>query len=321
MNQAPINEKCIIGLPQCGYAFQSSRQAFIAIPNDDDYKLELQILQGLLEEKRYNSYVALEQITPGQMAFCGKICAQIIQSQFCIAILNPSRHQTSKSVKIPNPNVHMEYGLMLGFHKYVLPFQHGSETLPFNVSPLDTIKYTNANFKQKANDAIDQAILSVGELSGAPKRIANQRLVEYIAICGLRLARINNADADALYKIGEPLGYSLLDGRNIVYFGLFDTDLPTDVLFKAKLLVQALNSAREEVEERYAEDPDERARLQNIVAKIRIAIVVEENIDTSRLEVRLRELTASFWSPPVEFLTMQDIEGVVQRERDAIGPL
>jgi hypothetical protein len=29
---AKINEKCIIGLPTCGYAFSSSRMAFIAAP-------------------------------------------------------------------------------------------------------------------------------------------------------------------------------------------------------------------------------------------------------------------------------------------------
>ena len=59
---------------------------------------------------------------------------------------------------MPNANVNMEYGLMLGFNKYVIPFQRQAQTLPFNVAGLDTVKYTNENFEVKATSAIDLAI-------------------------------------------------------------------------------------------------------------------------------------------------------------------
>src|SRR4030066_399901 len=52
----------------------------------------------------------------------------------------------------------MEYGLMLGFNKYIIPFQRESQKLPFNVAGLDTIKYTSMNVERLARDAIDQAI-------------------------------------------------------------------------------------------------------------------------------------------------------------------
>jgi hypothetical protein len=41
-----------------------------------------------------------------------------------------------KGAEIPNANVTMKYGLMLGFNKYVIPFQRASQQLPFNVSGL-----------------------------------------------------------------------------------------------------------------------------------------------------------------------------------------
>ncbi len=59
MAEAKINESCIIGLPTCGYAFSSSRMAFIATPADEEFALELDILRSLLEEKEYESYIAL----------------------------------------------------------------------------------------------------------------------------------------------------------------------------------------------------------------------------------------------------------------------
>ena len=60
---------------------------------------------------------------------------------------------------ILNANVNMEYGLMLGFNKFLIPFQRESHSLPFNVAGLDTEKYNNNNdFAVKATNAIDIAI-------------------------------------------------------------------------------------------------------------------------------------------------------------------
>ncbi len=59
MAEATINESCIIGLPTCGYAFSSSRMAFIAAPSDAEFQVELDLLQALLREKDSEAYVAV----------------------------------------------------------------------------------------------------------------------------------------------------------------------------------------------------------------------------------------------------------------------
>jgi hypothetical protein len=46
----------------------------------------------------------------------------------------------------PNANVNIEYGQMIGFNKFIIPFQHENFPLPFNVNGLDTIKYNDRNF-------------------------------------------------------------------------------------------------------------------------------------------------------------------------------
>ena len=84
--------------------------AFIATPSDEEFSLELEILQTLLSDKDYEAYIALQQVDPAKLAFCTKICSKIITSQFCIVPLNSSTHREHPDIKIPNPNVHMEYG-------------------------------------------------------------------------------------------------------------------------------------------------------------------------------------------------------------------
>jgi len=69
MPEARINESCIIGLPTCGYAFSSSRMAFIAAPADEEFRLELDVLETLLRDKDYEAYIALQRIDPAKLAW------------------------------------------------------------------------------------------------------------------------------------------------------------------------------------------------------------------------------------------------------------
>ncbi len=154
-NQIRKNEICIVNLPSCGYVFSSSPSCFIAYGFNRS-PLEVEILRALLKERRIEAYEAGGSLAPGQQIFCQKICSKIIQSQFCIVLLN---NETVGGVEKTNANVHMEYGLMLGFNKYILPFQHEDYRLEFNVAGLDTVKYDNNSFKVKATAAIDQAII------------------------------------------------------------------------------------------------------------------------------------------------------------------
>jgi hypothetical protein len=149
-----LNEICVIGLPRCDFVFSSTRSCFIAYGFRDS-TLEMTILRHLLEDRGIQPVEAGGALAPGQNAFCAKICSKIITSQFCVVLIN---HEELEGREIPNANVNMEYGLMLGFNKYVIPFQRASQHLPFNVAALDTVKYDDADFERRAAAAIDQAI-------------------------------------------------------------------------------------------------------------------------------------------------------------------
>jgi len=61
-------------------------------------------------------YVAVDQREFQKDIFCEKICTKIIESLFCIVILNDVT-DVGDNVKKPNANVYYEYGLMTAFQK------------------------------------------------------------------------------------------------------------------------------------------------------------------------------------------------------------
>src|SRR3989339_1100341 len=114
------NDKCFIGMPVCGYGYESAKSCFVACPSDKKYTLKIETIESVIASKQYECHVALKKIDPGNFAFCTKICSKIIQSQFCIVFLDFSLDKNEKKTsEHPNPNVHFEYGLMLGQHKHI----------------------------------------------------------------------------------------------------------------------------------------------------------------------------------------------------------
>lgn len=324
MAEAKINETCIIGLPTCGYAFSSSRMAFIAAPADDEFRLELDILEGLLHDKEYEAYIALQQSDPAKLAFCTKICSKIITSQFCIVLLNSSTHRDHPTIKIPNPNVHLEYGLMMAFKKHILPLQREGEALAFNIRPLDTILYTNATFREKADRAIDSAILAAGTTSRPTRALASsEALLRYIAVRGLYAADVTGADAAALYRLGSPLGFLLLDGSTIVYFGLFDHESPKEVIFRLKLLLQNLHNARQNFESNTARTLSQQQieYWLNLWSRMRAEVLISKELDKTRIHERVTELTRDLTTIPWVLLTQDDIDTTIEDEYSKIGEI
>ena len=324
MADAKINETCIIGMPICGYAFGSSRMAFIATPNDQECKLELEIITQLLKYKDYEAFIALEKVDPGKFAFCTKICSRIITSQFCIVLLNSSKHNTHPEVQIPNPNVHLEYGLMMAFKKYIIPLQKDGDILAFNIQPLDTILYMPSNFKDKAERAIDQAILTKSSTERPTRAIAsNDLLLRYIAVRQLRLTNTSTPEASEIYRLGSPMGFMLLDGLDIVYFGMFDLEPAKEVVFRLKLLLQNLHQAREFFEKETSKtmSQEQIENLKRVWSRMKAEVLISKDVDKEAVRSRVRELTQEFITIPWDILTQDDLQAAIDVEYGTIGEI
>ena len=235
------NEICVVGLPRCDFVFSSTRNCFIAYGFSES-ALEMSLLRSLLEKRGIQSIEAGGSLAPGQSAYCAKICSKIITSQFCIVLLNNTE---TAGTEIPSANVNMEYGLMLGFNKYVIPFQRASQKLPFNVAGLDTVKYDNKDFERLASSAIDQAIeATTQKIKVAPDIPIDQLLNTFFLIRGALVAQLSSVGEQNLHELGNPIGFVLLNdfsGIQIRYFGNFTALRPEAVLWRIRALKRVLS--------------------------------------------------------------------------------
>jgi hypothetical protein len=200
------NERCIVGLPRCDYVFSSTRSCFIAYGFNTS-ALETSVLRRLLSERGIEAVEAGGTRVPGQNAFCAKICSKIIVSQFCVILLNSDASENGD--RVPNANVNMEYGLMLGFNKYVIPFQRRDETLPFNVAGLDTVKYDQADFERTAAVALDQALAETTP-DVTETRPTDEALYLLLLDEGFVYADVSLEGEKTIFQFGSHLGFNLM---------------------------------------------------------------------------------------------------------------
>ena len=154
--QLNIIEDCFIREnKKCGRVLNGSKMAFIATPAADYIQLELDIIKSKLKSFEVEPFVAVEHRKFGKDVFCEKICGKIIESLFCIIILNDRvENIENQSITVPNPNVYYEYGMMTSLNKKIIPLQEKNQILAFNIQSLDTIKYTKSNFSSEIENAI-----------------------------------------------------------------------------------------------------------------------------------------------------------------------
>ncbi len=316
MNQS--DQSCIIGSHPCESVFGSTGLCFVGRPADEEFQLEEDILRQILQERNYETYVALGRVDPGKFAFCTKICSKIITSKFCIVILNQSKHAVSPDIRIPNPNVHLEYGMMLAFRKHVIPMQREDELLPFNIYPLDTIKYSHGNFKQKVEQAIDEVLmrLSSKEPVGADTPL---QFIRCLSFRGMRFADVSNSPNNLLYQLGQPFQFNLFYGQlHYEFVGYFKDLDPTEILVNVKHLMHSLDDLRQNaLKMASSAAPEEVEGLLKLLGDIKILVVVPDNAPKDKMKDKIAEFQGAA-SVPIELIQQEEIDRTIRREQDSV---
>lgn len=152
-----MNERCFVRPDhECGKVFGASKSCFIACPSDDELETMLALISEKLQKSHIEPIIAVKERAYGKDIFCTKICGKIIESKFCLAILDDT---IKDGINFPNPNVYYEYGLMTALKKYIIPLQKEELSLAFNIRSHDTIKYNSRNLSVELDRAIRDAIL------------------------------------------------------------------------------------------------------------------------------------------------------------------
>ncbi|WP_341705501.1 TIR domain-containing protein [Ferrovibrio sp.] len=316
-NRIRKNDVCIIGQPRCDYVFSSTRACFIAYGFADS-TLEMEVLRGLLESRGIETYEAGSNIAAGQQAFCVKICSKIITSQFCIVLLN---HSQKNNAEVPNANVNMEYGLMLGFNKHVIPFQREEQNLPFNVAGLDTIKYNTRNFRSLASRAIDLAI-SVTEQKAPQTLDFDQQLAVFLLANDCLVNPISQQGDKDIFELGRPMGYNLINdfgGFAYRYFGNFTSLNSSEICWRIDKLLKVIKARFGGMEERVRlgiATPQQLAVGQKLLEALEVWALVTGDNEKALIEEWLRKSPPSI---PTRIFTIKDIERVSE-ERSVLHP-
>jgi len=199
-------------------------------------------------------------IEPAKFAFCTKICSKIIVAQFCIVIAN---HDRVAGSDVANANVNIEYGLMLGHNKYVIPFQRDNQSLPFNVAGLDTIKYNQSNFTSLATGAIEQAITETSQNQPAPN--IDQLVSLFLLINNASAVDVvNNPGERNAFELGNTFGFNYLikfDGVSYVFLGNFGALPANAVIWRVTKLLELLD-----------------ARLKSVPTRVKLGLASDQAI-------------------------------------------
>ncbi len=285
------NELCSIGLPRCDFVFSSTRTCFIAYGFFQS-KFEMTILRNLLEKRGIQTEEAGGSLAPAQNAFCAKICSKIITSQFCIVILN---NETRDGQEIPNANVNMEYGLMLGFNKYVIPFQRESQTLPFNVAGLDTVKYNNNNFETLAIQSLEQAIKETHQ-DLTPPISPDQFIGTFLLQKKALITPLISEGDKNIYNLGAPLNFGLINdfsGMNYMFLGIFTNLRPEIVLWRIQMLTNILVDRNSSLKDRGKLGLLDVAKIESFdkfFKQIQIWIIVTSDDDKKSIQGLLKNI-------------------------------
>ena len=313
------NEKCFIGMPSCGYGYESAKSCFIAAPSDEKYNIKLDLIKNIVESKQYECHIALKRIDPGNFAFCTKICSKIIQSQFCIVLLDPSVDKGG--LEYSNPNVNLEYGMMLSQNKYIIPLQDEKYQLPFNVAPLDTIKYNEGNFTTKITEAVDYAIKRFSEREVSGQVPQGPEVFIFYSLSGYRLSDIKLDFYNLLYNRGSYFGFYLFNSKDkIKYIGPFDYEAPQKIILHTKLLVEDLISAYEGL---ISSDPKgaKEKKYDYLINKISVDIIIPPFFDKLDIVNGIKKLINKKYNYSIEAYYRKDIKNRVEDEYKNIGEI
>jgi len=282
-----FNDQCLVRHQDCKRIFGGSRTCFVACPNSDEIALELDIIRQKLREANIEPYIAIDQRDFQKDIFCEKICTKIIESLFCIAILNDVTDPNDNTRK-PNANVYYEYGLMTAFRKRIIPIQLNRHTLAFNIQSLDTLKYTHKDFSSQIEEAIRMTLLDMEADQSNKDEVAAEDNVEWtLDIMGLVRAEERFRFKHERVLMSRSLGFSPYikpENGGLFYVGIFDPlEAEKEVLLRTKMLTLRIKNYCQQLQKDLSD------MEQVLMVRPRRSYVDEKHTETAKIISDLSE--------------------------------
>lgn len=323
-----INKHCFIRKEhECGKLFGASKSCFIACPTHENLEPVLALISEKLTRVGIEPIIAVKERAYGQDIFCTKICGKIIESRFCIVILDDL---IDGGNNFPNPNVYYEYGLMTSLRKHIIPLQKEGQKLAFNIQSYDTIKYNNANMSSEIERALRDAVRITDEKNVPVDTggISEKSMLRRIELAGLK--EISDEDNEALNEaITDTQFKAFCKSRenNCILLGKIDNDEDfltcvedvNIIIFRIeKIILDAINSIKpirkriEGIKDQLSHgttplrtiDDRERAReidmlerrlalsskIEQQYSEVAFGLIVDKDLDLAKITTKIKEL-------------------------------
>jgi len=318
------NENCFVGMPSCGYGYESAKSCFLACPSDEKYTLVIDTIKNIVESRQYECHIALKRIDPGNFAFCTKICSRIIQSQFCIVLLDLSLDETN-SKEYPNPNVHLEYGMMISQNKHIIPLQDEKYELAFNIAPLDTIKYNLSNLKTKVTEAIDNAIARVAKSTISGQIPPGPEIFTFYNMSGYLISDVTNVLLKFIFNLGSSLGFYLFNNykeSKYKFIGAFEREDPRKAILNTKLLIDnIISSYKRTISNIPKDEKDKLKKYEYLVKGVSIDLIVPPFYEKEEIQNKINSIKDKEYKFPLTIHYRKDIKKFVEDQYKDIGNL
>jgi len=223
VERTQIVDQCFIRkYHKCGKIKGASKSCFVACPREDNLETILELISEKLAKVGVEAIIAVKERAYGQDIFCTKICGKIIESRFCIVILDDL---LVDGKNIPNPNVYYEYGLMTSLDKHIIPLQKEDLQLAFNIQSYDTIKYNPKNIGVEVDRAIKDAIkiTEKGKEPIQPESLSQKSIFRSFELAGFEIKGnhwfLYDVINDTQFK-----GFSHSEGGFYLYLGKIDNE-------------------------------------------------------------------------------------------------
>ena len=314
-----LNESCFIRKDHhCGKVFGASKSCFIACPSDDSIEPIIEIISEKLTKVGIEPIVAIRERAYGQDIFCTKICGKIIESKFCIVILDDA---IIESQNVPNPNVYYEYGLMTSMNKHIIPLQKDDLELAFNIQSYDTIKYNNRNLVRELDIAIKDATRSTDYAKKQEKtKLSERSIFRAMEVAGFNEKNEKWVLSDAIDDT-DFIGFSNPTSEYYIYLGKLDREDEISSFLEDLYVVlhrterihgelkQRLISSEEELKELKESQEEERKRASKGTVRIRSLRLGGNTMDTliGTIDTR-KSILRQMESMTIGFIINQDLD-------------
>jgi hypothetical protein len=225
--------------------------------------------------------------------------------------------------EFPNPNVHMEYGMMLSQNKHVIPLQHEKNKLSFNIAPLDTIKYNDSDFKKKVTDSIDNAINRFSSPTQTSQLSTGSDILFY-NLKGYIMADVQtNSFFKILFQFGQPLGFFFfVDNVNTKYkyVAPFQYEDSRKIILHAKLLIENIMTAHDKFINNLTEKYTSK-NYEYLIKDISIDLIIPPFYAKKVVLDNLRKICEKAKKYEISIFYLSDFEKIIDGEYKKINEL